>query len=86
LLVPAEKNDKLDITCEIWKALIYIAGIITAIAKDDKTGQEKKSLVIDETMSYLSQFSVPLPTYLLRALISQVVEFLYQMLKKKAII
>jgi 5-enolpyruvylshikimate-3-phosphate synthase len=77
---------KQDVTSEVWKALIYISGVITAISKDEMTGKQKKELVIDETLSYLRDFQIPLPEYLLRTLLSQLIEFLYQMLRDKAII
>jgi len=80
---PERKN---DITNEVWKALIYVSGVITAISKDEMTGKQKKELVIEETLSYLRVFNIPLPDYLIRALLSQLIEFLYQMLKDKAII
>lgn len=75
-----------EITNEVWKALIYISSVITAISKDEMTGKQKKELVIEETLTYIRDFQIPLPEYLLRALLSQLIEFLYQMLKDKGVI
>ena len=72
-----------EVSKEVWKILMYVSSVISAVSHEDLTGAEKKNQVVEETLNYLRSFDIPLPEYIVRAMLNQLVQYLYDMLKER---
>lgn len=64
-----------------WKLVVFTAQLISAASKEDVSNEQKKQLVLQEVMDFLSNFELPLPYFVLKELVSLGIDLLYGVLK-----
>lgn len=62
----------------IWKVVVLLASIITRVESSNLNGEQKKQSVIGEINSFLRPFNLPIPEFVLSALISPLVDLIVE--------
>jgi len=84
---PDEKTTKFEIkemspvASWSWKAVMFIAQLIAAAAKEDITNEQKKELVSQEVMNFLQNFDIPLPFFVINELVGLAIDLIYGVMK-----
>jgi len=62
----------------IWKIVVLLASIITQVEASNLTGEQKKQQVIGEITAFLRPFNLPLPEFVLSALLSPLIDMMVE--------
>ncbi|MFP4461531.1 MAG: hypothetical protein ACLFQE_04975 [Thermotogota bacterium] len=62
----------------IWKIVVLLSSIITQVENSNLSGEQKKQTVIREITAFLRPFNLPIPEFVLSALISPSIDLIVE--------